>query len=59
MELNLSSGDAAFRDEVRGFIAENYPQEMRVPNPETELTKEQASDRAGFRAHVRKRNSCA
>jgi alkylation response protein AidB-like acyl-CoA dehydrogenase len=42
MELNLSSEDAAFRDEVRAFIAENYPQEMRVPNPETDLTKEQS-----------------
>src|SRR5277367_4934721 len=41
MELNLSKEDAAFRDEVRAFIAENYPQEMRVPNPETDLTKEQ------------------
>ena len=37
MELNLSSEDAAFRDEVRAFIAENYPQEMRVANPETDL----------------------
>jgi hypothetical protein len=34
MELNLSSEDAAFRDEVRAFIAENYPAEMRVANPE-------------------------
>jgi alkylation response protein AidB-like acyl-CoA dehydrogenase len=42
MELNLSNEDAAFRDEVRGFIAENYPAEMRVPNPETDLTKEQS-----------------
>jgi alkylation response protein AidB-like acyl-CoA dehydrogenase len=42
MEPNLSSEDAAFRDEVRSFIAENYPQEMRVPNPETDLTKEQS-----------------
>jgi alkylation response protein AidB-like acyl-CoA dehydrogenase len=41
MELQLSSEDAAFRDEVRGFIAENYPKEMRVPNPETDLSKEQ------------------
>ena len=41
MELQLSSEDAAFRDEVRGFIAENYPNEMRVPNPETDLSKEQ------------------
>ena len=41
MELSLSTEDLAFRDEVRAFIAENYPQEMRVPNPETDLTKEQ------------------
>jgi alkylation response protein AidB-like acyl-CoA dehydrogenase len=41
MELKLSAEDAAFRDEVRAFIAANYPQEMRVPNPETDLTKEQ------------------
>jgi alkylation response protein AidB-like acyl-CoA dehydrogenase len=41
MELQLSSEDAAFRDDVRGFIAENYPTEMRVPNPETDLSKEQ------------------
>jgi alkylation response protein AidB-like acyl-CoA dehydrogenase len=41
MELTLSPDDATFRDEVRAFIAENYPQEMRVPNPETDLTKEQ------------------
>ena len=31
MELSLSREDAAFRDEVRAFIAENYPHEMRVP----------------------------
>lgn len=42
MELNLSAQDAAFRDEVRAFIAEYYPQEMRVANPETDLTKEQS-----------------
>jgi alkylation response protein AidB-like acyl-CoA dehydrogenase len=42
MELSLSKEDAAFRDEVRAFIAESYPQEMRVPNPETDLTKEQS-----------------
>ena len=41
MELNLSGEEAAFRDEVRAFIAENYPAEMRVPNPETDLSKEQ------------------
>jgi len=33
MELTLSPKDAAFRDEVRAFIADNYPAEMRVPNP--------------------------
>src|SRR5881227_1381180 len=42
MELALSPEDATFRDEVRAFIAENYPKEMRVPNPETDLTKEQS-----------------
>src|SRR6202051_2046889 len=42
MELKLSNEDAAFRDEVRAFIAGNYPQAMRVPNPETDLTKEQS-----------------
>jgi alkylation response protein AidB-like acyl-CoA dehydrogenase len=41
MELTLSPEDAAFRDEVRSFIVENYPAEMRVPNPETDLSKEQ------------------
>src|SRR3954466_12946333 len=41
MELNLSSEDAAFRDEVRAFIKDNYPAAMRVPNPETDLSKEQ------------------
>src|SRR5271163_4973079 len=42
MELKLSKQDEAFRDEVRNFIAANYPAEMRVPNPETDLTKEQS-----------------
>jgi alkylation response protein AidB-like acyl-CoA dehydrogenase len=42
MELNLSKADVAFREEVRTFIAENYPTEMRVPNPEADLTKEQS-----------------
>src|SRR5438477_3625056 len=41
MELNLSPDEAAFRDEVRAFIKDNYPAEMRVPNPETDLSKEQ------------------
>jgi alkylation response protein AidB-like acyl-CoA dehydrogenase len=42
MELSLSTEDAAFREEARAFIAANYPAEMRVPNPETDLTKEQS-----------------
>jgi alkylation response protein AidB-like acyl-CoA dehydrogenase len=42
MELNLSNEDAAFRNEVRSFIVETYPAEMRVANPETDLTKEQS-----------------
>ena len=41
MELALSPEDAAFRDDVRAFIKDNYPAEMRVPNPETDLSKEQ------------------
>jgi alkylation response protein AidB-like acyl-CoA dehydrogenase len=41
VELALSEEDAAFQDEVRAFIAQNYPAEMHVPNPETDLTKEQ------------------
>ena len=41
MELALSPEDAAFRDEVRAFIKDNYPAEMRVANPETDLSKEQ------------------
>ncbi|MGY3604094.1 MULTISPECIES: acyl-CoA dehydrogenase family protein [unclassified Bradyrhizobium] len=41
MELVLSPEEAAFRDEVRTFVAENYPAEMRVPNPDTDLTKDQ------------------
>src|SRR5258706_3097749 len=41
VELKLSKDDAAFRDEVRAFIAVHYQQEIRVPNPETDLTKEQ------------------
>jgi len=42
MELSLSSEDQAFRKEVRSFITANYPEEMRVLNPETDLTKEQS-----------------
>ena len=42
MELNLSAEEQDFRDEVRAFIAENYPKEMRVTNPENDLTKQQS-----------------
>lgn len=42
MQLVLSDEDEAFRQEVRRFIADNYPAEMRVDNPETDLTKEQS-----------------
>src|SRR5271155_3598802 len=41
VELALSPEDAAFRVDVRAFIKKNYPAEMRVPNPETDLSKEQ------------------
>ena len=41
MELTLPPEDAAFRDEVRAFIADNYLAKMRVPDPDTDLTKEQ------------------
>ena len=41
MDLALSPEDTAFRGEVRAFIKDNYPAEMRVPNPETDLSKEQ------------------
>jgi hypothetical protein len=41
MKLALSPQDAAFRDEVHAYIAENYPAQMRVSNPETDLTKKQ------------------
>jgi hypothetical protein len=40
MELALCPEDAAFSDEVRPFIADNYPAEMRVANPETDLSNE-------------------
>jgi hypothetical protein len=45
MELKLSREEAAFRDEVRAFIAESDPAEMRVPNPETDHSKEQMRHR--------------
>jgi len=41
MDLRLTEDEVAFRDEVRTFIADHYPPEMRVANPETDLSKEQ------------------
>jgi alkylation response protein AidB-like acyl-CoA dehydrogenase len=42
MQLSLSMEDEVFRQEVRTFVAANYPAEMRAPNPDTDLTKEQS-----------------
>ena len=57
MELKLSSEEAAFRDEVRAFIAENYPAEMRVPNPGSDIIHSTRLSRrvrlAGFRRGMR------
>jgi hypothetical protein len=41
MNLTFSPHDDAFRQEVRAFIRDHYPLEMRVPNPSTDLTKQQ------------------
>jgi alkylation response protein AidB-like acyl-CoA dehydrogenase len=41
MDLNFSPDDDAFRQEVRAFIRDHYPVEMRVANPHTDLTKQQ------------------
>ena len=41
MDLSFSPDDDAFRQEVRAFIRDHYPPEMRVPNPFTDLTKQQ------------------
>ena len=41
MDLNFSPDDDAFRQEVRAFIRDHYPAEMRVANPHTDLTKQQ------------------
>ncbi|WP_373288325.1 acyl-CoA dehydrogenase family protein [Chelatococcus reniformis] len=42
MSVTFAPHDEAFRQDVRSFIAENYPAELRVANPETDLTKEQS-----------------
>ena len=40
MDLEFSPEEIAFREEVRTFIAENYPQELRGKQDEgDELTK--------------------
>jgi hypothetical protein len=36
VDLSFSPDDDAFRDEVRGFIRDHYPAEMRVKNPYSE-----------------------
>jgi hypothetical protein len=41
MDLTFSPDDDAFRQEVRAFIRDHYPPEMRVANPHTDLTKQQ------------------
>jgi alkylation response protein AidB-like acyl-CoA dehydrogenase len=41
MDMEFTAEDLAFRDEVRAFIAENYPQELRGKQDEgDELGKE-------------------
>lgn len=41
MNLDFSPEELAFRDEVRAFIAENYPAHMRGHSPDEDLTREQ------------------
>jgi alkylation response protein AidB-like acyl-CoA dehydrogenase len=41
MDLNFSLDDDALRQEVRAFLRDHYPAEMRVANPHTDLTKQQ------------------
>jgi hypothetical protein len=38
---DVSKEAAAHVSTMRSFIAPNYPAEMRVPNPETDLSNEQ------------------
>lgn len=39
MNLDFSPEEIAFRDEVRAFIAENYPEEMRGTAGREDLTR--------------------
>ena len=41
MDLSISPDNEAFRQEVRAFIRDHYPPEMRVANPHTDLTERQ------------------
>ena len=41
MDRSFSPDDDAFRKEVRAFIREHYPPELRVANSYTDLTKQQ------------------
>ncbi|GAK45207.1 acyl-CoA dehydrogenase domain-containing protein [Tepidicaulis marinus] len=41
MDMSFSPEEIAFRDEVRAFIADNYPQELRDLKTRGDMTKEQ------------------
>ena len=41
VDLSFSPDDDAFREEVRAFIRDHYPPEMRVKTPYTDLTERQ------------------
>jgi hypothetical protein len=41
MDLSFSPNDDAFRQQVRAFIRDHFPPEMRVKNPYTDLTARQ------------------
>jgi hypothetical protein len=39
MDRSFSAADEAFRQQVRAFIRDHYPPEMRVKNPYTDPTE--------------------
>ncbi|HUD53041.1 acyl-CoA dehydrogenase family protein [Parvibaculum sp.] len=41
MDMSFSPEDLAFRDEVRSFIAENYPKDLKSRRTRGEMTKEE------------------
>jgi hypothetical protein len=41
MDLSFSPDDDAFRQEVRAFIRDHYPPEMRVAKAHTDVLKQQ------------------